>query len=292
MMTLLAEYFHLKHGLVLPKGTDILLAEDEPSAEELEDHYFAYSGGKMQPLKRSKVYQLPGKGTDDSKLCVTSKVFSSAKLLDTAHRYGVSLTTFLTAVMAEAISQMQREHLKRGHLPKPIQIMVPVNLRKRFPSRSLRNFSLYVLPRLEPWETALPFEEIVPIVKKQLDCQITNENMAAAMTTNTKLERAFIMKILPLPLKCLILRIGYQLFGERTSCISLSNLGPILVPEEIKPYISHMDMTLTPRISSPYNCGIISVADKCVINLSRYCIEPELENLFFKNLVYYITKNR
>lgn len=291
MLSLLAEYLRLKYGMALPKETAILRAADVPSEEELADPYFIHSGGKMQPLECSHVYQLPGKGTGASKLRVTSKMLSSEKLLEAAHRNGVSLTTFLTAIMAEAVSQLQRAHLKDGHPPKPVQIMVPVNLRKRFPSRSLRNFSLYVLPCLEPSETDLPFEKILPIVRNQLDCQITKEKMAAAMTTNTRMERAFIMKILPLPVKCFVLRIAYQLFGEQTSCISLSNLGSVTVPEEMRPYISYMDMTLTPRIHSPYNCGIISVGDKCVINVSRYCIEPELEDLFFKNLSHYIAED-
>ena len=291
MMALLAEYVRLKYGLILPKDASVLLAEEPPSAEELADDYFTYSGGETEPLKYKKVYQLPGKAKDGAKLYLTSKMFSTQRILAAAHRYGVSLTVFLTAIMAVAVVEIQQAHLNRNHRAKPIQIMVPVNLRKRFSSRSVRNFSLYALPRLEPDEIGLSFEELLQIVKRQLEELTNKEKMAAAMTTNTKLEQMAFMKVLPLFIKCSILRVAHRLCGEQTSCISLSNLGAVSLPEELKPYISYIEMALTPRISSPYNCGVISVGDHCAITISRYCAEPELEEHFFKKLSYYITED-
>lgn len=291
MMALLAEYFHLKHGLALPKDGTVLLAEEPPSAEEVADDYFTYSGSKTEPLKCKKVYQLPGKAADGARLCLTPKMFSTQRILTVAHRYGVSLTVFLTAIMAAAVAEIQQKHLNSNQRAKPIQIMVPVNLRRRFSSRSVRNFSLYALPRLEPNEIGLPFEELLQIIKKQLEEQTSKEKMAAAMATNTKLEQMAFMKVLPLFIKCSILRLAHRLYGEQTSCISLSNLGAVSLSKELEPYISYMEMVLTPRISSPYNCGVISIGDHCAITISRYCDEPELEEYFFKKLSYYIAED-
>jgi len=54
----------------------------------------------------------------------------------------------LTAVMAKSIIQMQLHNSKYGQKLKPVQIMVPADLRRIFPSKTLRNFSLYALPKV------------------------------------------------------------------------------------------------------------------------------------------------
>lgn len=292
MTALLAEYFRLKYKLALPMDAGILFAEDMPSPEELSDDYFIFSGSKAEPLKCNKSYQLPNKAGDRGNLNITSKTFSTKELLGAAHGYGVSLTVFLTTVMAAAVAEIQQKHLRTGCREKPIQIMVPVNLRKMFPSKSLRNFTLFVLPRIEASESTLPFDKMISIIKNQLTKQITKDNMKMAMTTYTKLEKSIILKRMPLVMKCAILRVAHRLCGEQTSCISLSNLGKISFPEEMAQYISQIDVTLTPRISSPYNCGVISFEDKCIINISHYCDKPELEKYFFEKLSYYIAENK
>lgn len=292
MKALLAEYFSLKYKLVIPMDADILFAEDMPSTAELSDDYFVFSGSKAEPLKCSKSYQLPNKAEYKEKLNITSKMFSTKELLGAAHDYGVSLTVFLTTVMAAAVAEIQQKHLRTGCREKPIQIMVPVNLRKMFPSKSLRNFTLFVLPRIEVGESKLPFDKMISIIKNQLTQQITKENMKMAMTAYTKLEKSIVFKRMPLVIKCAILRVAHWFCGEKTSCISLSNLGKISFPEEMAQHISQIDVTLTPRISSPYNCGVISFGDKCIINMSHYCIKPELEKYFFEKLSYYIAETK
>lgn len=41
---------------------------------------------------------------------------------------------------------------------------------------------------------------------------------------------------------------------------------------------------LTPRIRSPYNCGIVTFDGKIVVNFSRSSPKPQLEPLFFQKL--------
>lgn len=288
---LLAEYLKYKYHIMLPSDTEILSVKDTPKREELIDDYFTFAGNEKEPLNNKKVYQLPGKPKNDAKIQVTTRIFELEDLLGAAHRYNVSLTIFLTTVMAVSISEIQQKYLQKERKKKPIQIMVPVNLRKLFPSKSLRNFTLFALPRIEADESTLSFENLLSIVREQLDKLTTKEKMAAAMTTHTKLERSAIMKIIPLPVKCMILRIAHHFCGEQSSCISLSNMGIVSFPDEMAQYIVQADFVLKPRISSPYNCGIVSYRDKCVINISKLCAEPELGNCFFKTLSDFIKKD-
>ncbi len=130
----------------------------------------------------------------------------------------------------------------------------------------------------------MAFEKMAENIGAQIARQTTKDSMAAALAMNTKAQRFPLYRFLPLPLKLLILRAAHQLFGENNSCISLSNLGQILPPENMREYIERVDFVLTPRIQSPYNCGVVSVGGTMSITFSRCCPEPELEEVFFEKL--------
>ena len=283
MNTLIAEYLRRKHSVPVPT-TDLLLDTNVSAVnDELTDDYFTYAGKKAALLNHRRVYQLPGKRSNDHQAHITTKVFNAETIRNTAHRYGVSVTTLLTAVMSASIIDIQKRHAESKHL-KPIQIMVPVNLRRLFPSRTLRNFSLFALPCVVPQTFDDSFESLLHSIKKQLSEQTTRAYMAGIMATHTNAERFLLYRGLPLLIKLLILRIGHQLFGEGNSCISLSNLGVISLPFEMRDYVEGIDFALTPRIKSPYNCGIVSYDGVMSINFSRHSAEPELEEVFFAKL--------
>ena len=72
--------------------------------------------------------------------------------------------------------------------------------------------------------------------------------------------------------------------GERKSCLCLSNLGVVTLPEEIRPFVTRFDVVLGAQASRPYNCGIISYNGKMYINFIRNTREPDLERGFFTGL--------
>ena len=45
-----------------------------------------------------------------------------------------------------------------------------------------------------------------------------------------------------------------------------------------------MQCILTPRAGSPYNCAVIALGGRLTITLSRFCHQPELEEIFFAKL--------
>ena len=72
--------------------------------------------------------------------------------------------------------------------------------------------------------------------------------------------------------------------GERKSCISLSNLGAVELPEAMLPYVERMDFILGVQATAPYNCGVLSFGDTLYINFIRNIRESELELHFFRVL--------
>lgn len=64
------------------------------------------------------------------------RVLSVKEVLEHSRKMGVSMTVFLTAALLCAI----HEEMTRQQEKHPVVLMVPVNLRKFFPSDSMLNF--------------------------------------------------------------------------------------------------------------------------------------------------------
>ncbi len=287
MNTLIGEYFRIKYDVYV-RNTEMLLCCDEDSSEnEEQDDFFTYAGETSAPLKHHSVYQISGTRITGSRIMTNTATYDSEMIIRAAHRYNVSVTTFLCGIMMMAVTE---EHIRKtGSEPaKPVQVMVPINLRKLFPSKTLRNFSLYALPNATRSDMKKPFSEILRKIKEQIKDQSKKEHVAKTMATHTKAERSRFIQAVPLWIKCMILRFINDNFGECNSCISLSNLGNVSLPQQLDEYIESMQLILTPRRKSPYNCGVVTFCGMMSITFSRICIENDLAEIFFEILEAYL----
>ena len=92
------------------------------------------------------------------------------------------------------------------------------------------------------------------------------------------------VRIMPLFLKNLIMKAVFKTVGERKSCLTLSILGAVKLPEEMKPFVKRFDFILGVQATAPYNCGVISYGDTIYINFIRNIRESQLEYHFFQVL--------
>ena len=92
------------------------------------------------------------------------------------------------------------------------------------------------------------------------------------------------LKVIPLFLKNIAMRMVYDAVGECKSCLSMSNLGAVQLPEEMVPYVQGFDFLLGPQSRFPHNCGVISYQGTLKINMVRKIQESDLEYHFFKVL--------
>lgn len=273
LRALLKEYFLLLHGSAGGEG------EREPPAWELADDYVTYGRGKGSPIRPRRIYRLPGRALPGEKIHVTTAVCDLAELRRAARNCQVGVTAFLTAALASAIVEVQEAG---GGERLPVQLMVPADLRRRFESGTVRNFSLYALPCVEPEQFGLPFPALAAHMGRQIEAQLTKENLAGMMAGQVKLQNMPLVRDLPLSVKEAVLRLGNRLC--ETSCMTLSNLGEVEFPPELQPYVERVDAVLTPRQRGPYNCVVTSYRGKVYINFSRKCGNTELERRFFRKL--------
>jgi hypothetical protein len=114
--------------------------------------------------------------------------------------------------------------------------------------------------------------------------ELTEKKMRRLMATNVSSEQNFLIKIVPLFIKNPIMKLVFNLVGERKSCLSLSNLGAVKLPEVMMPYVERMDFILGMQNTGVYNCGVLSFGDQLNINFVRNIREPKLESAFYQVL--------
>ena len=114
---------------------------------------------------------------------------------------------------------------------------------------------------------------------------ITAKNMSAIFTPNVNSERNPLIKIIPLCVKNLILRIVFDRVGESVATVCLSNLGEVTLPEEMAPYVRRVELVLGSQASAPYNVSVTSWQGRTFINVVRNTRRARLEEKLFTQLV-------
>ena len=284
LKSLVAEYILQKYGVAVPAEKGVLGRLEEPSPEEMEDSFLKYAGRIAASRRQADAWQLYGTPEPDGFLHVTCLQIPVKQALEKAHLYNVSLTAFLAAAMMLAIQRLQAEKVPFVWMRKPVKVLIPVNLRPLFPSRTLRNFALYTTPEIDPRLGQYTFEEICRAVKHKMGLEIEPKTMSSMIATNVSSERLMAVRVMPLFIKNFVMKMVFHSVGEKKSCLSLSNLGAVDLPEAMKPFVSRMDFILGAQATAPHNCGVLSYGDTLYINMIRNIREPELESHFYRVL--------
>lgn len=168
---------------------------------------------------------------------------------------------------------------------KPVKITIPVNLRKLYGSETLRNFALTVNPGVDPMLGHYTLRELCAVYTHFLALEVTPKNMAARIASNVKPQQQLLLKLAPLCLKNIAMRLVYADVGERKGCLNISNLGSTSLPEEMLPYVERLDFIIGVQKTYPNNCSVASLGSVTCINMIRNIRESELERQFFSRLV-------
>ncbi len=283
LQTLTSVYLGLLGHKITPSGFVLKLDED-PDPGELEDAYMRYATAKVKPPRPSeKTYRIRGTKEPFYTLNIVDGVMSVSEVMKTARQYGATITEYLNAVLLYALLQKQTAefHLKY----KPVRIAMPVNLRRFFPSKTLRNFITMVYPSIDPRLGEYSFEEIVTQVHNFMRYYINEKFLCGDITTNAATKHNFLIRIVPLFLKDLVVRTFYTRVQDKNSSAGLTNMGALKVPEDMKPYIERFDIYMGQPFSSRTNCAIISFEDILTVNFASSIVESDVERYFFRKLV-------
>lgn len=278
--SLTAVYLSKKYHIPLPADGMFLSPEEEVDPEELEDAFLRYAGARPAKRDTDPAFHLTGKLEPDGFLHDTCGEVSTSSALKLAKEKKVSLTTFLAASLCYCICNIQKKRVSEKK-ERPVRVQIPVNLRKHFPSRTLRNFVAVYNVGVEKGETDASFDEILSLVHHQMGLFNTPRSLRATFTANVNSEKGMGIRLVPLFLKNIVMRAVFDKVGESLACLCLSNLGPQSLGEVFDPYVEGFDFIIGPQAKAPYNCGVVSFGDRLRIHLVRNTKEPELEREFF-----------
>lgn len=284
LKTLVAEYLCQRYGISIPAEHGVLGRLEDPSEEEMEDSFLRYAGNVHASRKESTAYQLSGTLEPDGFLNLTTLMVPVDAVRKCAKEHHVSVTELLAAAMMKAICELQAEHTPRRRHRKPVKVLLPVNLRQMFPSRTLRNFASYVTPEIDPRLGDYTFDEICRVVHYRMGLENDPRMMGAKIATNVASERSPVLRVMPLFIKNAAMRVVFDMVGEIKSCLCLSNLGRVELPEAMAPYVERMDFIIGVPAKAHYNCGVVSWNGTMNVNFIRNVREPELESHFYRVL--------
>ena len=258
----------------------------QPTAGEFEDAFDRFfEHGLPGPPALAPAYHLP----QPAQLCsrVITGRLSVSGMIDLARRHQVSLTEYLVALYMHALATVRASAgavngRRDGGV---LRIEVPVDMRRFYSTETMRNFSLYVSPEIDPGLGPYSFEDIVQQVHHSLRAQVEKGQLARQITRNVRAARHPLIRILPLALKDLLLAQVRERLGERSYSGVLTNLGRIEVPAAGAALIESFDVMLGPNPLMKTNCVVLSYRDDLTINLGSVIESRELERVFFTHLI-------
>ncbi|MBR4078891.1 MAG: hypothetical protein IKK29_01655, partial [Christensenellaceae bacterium] len=266
-----------------PRDHQILDCTAEPDPKEYEDSYLRYGNSFAIPERAINAYRIYGNSTPHQRLCITTGLIPMDSLKNAANKYNATVGEFLTSIMLLSIAEHKRTH--RAQKNRPVVINVPVNLRTLFPSQTMRNFASYANISLDTRLGDYTLDEVIALVHHQMGLEANKKRLCAKFSDNVNIEKIPFLRAAPLILKKPIMSLAYRREGDRKSSICFSNLGKIVLPEEMQKYVNRCDFMLGSLLENPVACATSAYGNTVNITFSRRIEEGEIEQNFFRTLV-------
>jgi len=228
------------------------------------------------PSWTKNAYRLRGERLPEYRLSVIEGRMPLKALLDCCHARGVTLTVLLTAVLIRAIHEgmpLQKQN-------RPVVITIPVNLRSYFPSETTRNFFTVVNVPYDFSRQEDSLDAVADSVKRTFQDELTEEKLHDRLNLLCSLERSVPLRLVPLMLKNPILRTAGGL-ARRKATASFSNVGKVMMPEELGDYIRLFGAFTSPNQLQATSCSFL---DNYVITFAGHLRSHDTECAFFRAL--------
>ena len=279
LKTLVYNYLLLKGKKIDSEG--IILSDLETLTVEKNDSFLEnYYTEVNKNRKEVKACHIKGEIYDDDWLSVMTAKVKEEDMKRLCNKYDCSVTQLLTTIIMKVALSNKRmfDNLKR-----PFQVFIPADLRRNFPSKSLRNFSICIRSKIS-LKQDLSFEEILKIVKSEVQEELKKENLLTIIASNVKWEKMLLLRITPLFLKEIALKIGYENSGSAPNSFCLSNLGKIDIPSEMKQYVEKITFANGSSSQAPINMGVTKYDNKYFLTFSSTLVDRAIQRDFFRFL--------
>ena len=158
-------------------------------------------------------------------------------------------------------------------------IQIPVNMRKYYPSNTLRNFSMFFGVRLSLSEIK-DVSSILPEITSQLEQKSSKENMSEMLNSTVSMVRT--LRYIPLFIKTPLARIAHAFIADRIFTNNLSNLGVVTMPPGLAEHIDSMDSVPGAALTNRASCSMVTFGNTVTLSLSKCTADPTFEEELYK----------
>ena len=259
-----------------------ILIDDENIHEKIQDSFQKIYDERVKPDRtEERALHFVGTEYDNYWLSVITGIVSRQQFKELITRFNCTYTQFMVGLLTYCANKVPYLLEKDKY---PFQVFVAVDLRRLFTSKSLRNFSMIVKTSMK-LNPNMPLEEYVRIAKEQLTERISEKYLLPRVIGNIKYEKMWLLRIVPLVLKKIALKIGYTRASTKADSLCISNLGDICLPTEMQKYVKKIIFSNGAMKETPINMGVTYYNDSIFMTFTSSILERDFQKVFFRELV-------
>lgn len=270
LKSLVAEYLRLQ-GVDATLDSGVLSPNSDPLPDEFNSEFQrAQNEGIGSSLADQSAMQMKGCLSKRKPCQVLHFQMDLEELKQASKKNHATITAYILALMFVSCKNALRD------VKGVISIQVPVNMRKFYPSNTLRNFSMYCGIRL-PAHQITGVNEILNDISIQLNEKTSEEAMSNMMHATEK--TVSLLRFIPLAIKTPLAKIVFGFLGDRAFTSTLSNLGVVHMPATMEERLDHMDFVLGTAHINRASCGMVTFQNKAVLSISKMTSDNSFESM-------------
>ncbi len=288
---LVHRYLFLR-GFVPEKLNGVIDIDEAPHKDEYEDAFIkALDMEKDIPddkdrtlFAKSSTFHIKDKLVPMNMYYVVTGVADMYDMKTAAKKYNATVTQLLAALYIEALILLQDKQVKSKGDHKNCAIEIPVNMRKYYPINSMRNFSLFVIPTVDPREVE-DLGDIVEKVKEFMAEHLTHKHLVSMVKDNCALAKNKVIKHVPVWIKHYVISYLNNTAGKMQFSGTISNLGLIRLPEEMQKLVEDVQFLVGASPISKRSSAVSGYKGKIYISFGRSVKDASVERYIFTQLV-------
>ena len=278
LKTLLNLYFLHAFGISEIPFPEVIKGPPPGSGDDLFTKI--YGKGMPSPQVMPRAWHLSFPLRQVPRFKVTEFILPSEELANLAREAGSTVTEYLASLMLFVLQEIR---LETGRGSPHIRVQVPFDLRRRYDTQTLRNFSLFAIPEINIRMGHYTFEEILREVKITMQVMTDEKRIRQVISRNVSKEKNVIIRIIPLFIKSPVLRIAYNRFGPRQFTSTITNLGRVQPAGPAAGLMQAMSITPPPpHRDIKTTAGLVTMGTNSILTFGSITDNTELEKRYIK----------
>lgn len=250
---------------------------------DMEDSYlknFKKGASHDTAYGSKKALVIKGEKRPKGELNVMHGYFKVDELKAAAKKYGLTINQYLVGNYVYAI---YREYLKAGTSKLPISCCVPVDLRSRYESHTMKNFFVIIASKFLPTQESYSREEVLKIAADSLKEQMDPQNLDNILSYNVSNEQNRFLRPIPIFIKNIAIKYVYMLSAD-TATSTMTNVGNVEVKEQYKKYIEHFYGMLSMSRGQNIKAAIASYNGTLIVTFTSCLTDVSIQKRFFQSI--------